>query len=83
MPYNSLSEAPGPVKTHKGIPLTLAQVNKWASIYDKLKAAEQVKVPAAVAWATWEKIYRAEGGRWVKRDDARKDEIQDRWKRSI
>lgn len=71
MPWTSIGDVPPQVKTHKGIPLTLSQANKWSSIYDALKGNPKLENPAAVAWSTWEKLYSIEGGKWVTR---KKDE---------
>ena len=58
MPWAQISEIPDQVKEHKGIPLTLGQANKWGEIFDALKAQGDVTNAAAVAWSTWEKIYK-------------------------
>jgi len=67
MRYANLKEVPANISSHKGVPLSLAQVNEWAAINDKLNIAESV-VPASVAWTTWEKFYEAKNGQWVKRE---------------
>lgn len=70
MPYPNIGAVPAQIKTHKGAKLTLAQANKWASIYDAIKAEGGVESPAAVAWTTWEKLYVKEGNAWVARKKA-------------
>lgn len=65
MPYTSIANVPGQIKTHQGAKLTLAQANKWASIFDAIKAQGGVESPAAVAWSSWTKLYRKEGDHWV------------------
>ncbi|MHC1623461.1 MAG: hypothetical protein ACXQTR_02580 [Candidatus Methanospirareceae archaeon] len=67
MPYESIQEAKdaGFPTSAEGIPLTLAQINKLAEIYDAIKERGNVKNAFAVAWTTWKKIYKKEGDKWV------------------
>jgi len=71
MPWTSIGSVPPQVKTHKGIPLTLTQANKWASIYDSIKGNPDLENPAAVAWSTWEKMYIIKDGKWADRKDSK------------
>lgn len=54
------------MRKHKGVPLTLPQANHWARIYDATGNA-------AIAWSQFEKIYRIENGRWIKRANFNKE----------
>ena len=74
MPYKSIDDAPASWRKHKGAPLTLSQINHLARIYDAIKERGDVDNPAAVAWATWDKIYTLKDGKWVKRSDRMADE---------
>jgi len=70
MPYSSIEkakEASFPTKA-EGIDLTIAQINKLASIYDAIKAEGNVDNAMAVAWTTWKKVYKKEGDSWIKRE---------------
>jgi hypothetical protein len=58
MPWETIDQIPEQIKTHQDIPLTVAQANKWAEIYDAIKAQGVVENPAAIAWSTWTKIYK-------------------------
>lgn len=61
MPYASLAAAP--FTRHKGIKMTLAQVNFWARIYDKALVTykgNKAKA-AATAWAVFDDIYMITG----------------------
>jgi len=70
MPWDSIENVPANVRTHKGVKLTLAQANRWAQIYDGVKAAGGADNPAAVAWSQWDKEYRIsdDGTSWVERE---------------
>jgi len=68
MPWTSITAAPDNLKIHQGAKLTLAQINKWAEIYDAVKASGSAENPAAVAWAQWEELYRKEGDHWVAKE---------------
>lgn len=61
MPYSSLAVAP--FTMHKGIKMTLAQVNFWARIYDDaLKTYKGNKrKAAATAWSVFDSVYMIEG----------------------
>jgi len=83
MPYNSIAAAKraGFPTTAEGIPLTLAQINKLAEIYDAIKKAGTAKEPFAVAWSTWKKLYKKVGKKWVKRKPepkAKSEEIREK-----
>ena len=69
MPYDSIEAAKeaGFPTTAEGINLTLAQINKLASIYDAVKAAGTAENAMAVAWTQWKALYVKEGDKWVKR----------------
>jgi len=69
MPFPSIEKARDanfPV-TVNGADLTLAQVNKLASIYDAIKAGGEAKEPMAVAIAQFKELYQKEGDNWVLR----------------
>lgn len=51
----------------EGAPLTIAQINHLARIYDSIKEAGTADNPFAVAWTTWKGIYKKEGNKWVKK----------------
>lgn len=61
MPYASLAAAP--FRKHKGINLTLAQVNFWARIYDKALVTYKgnKRKAAGTAWAVFDSVYMIEG----------------------
>lgn len=68
MPYSSIEgakKASFPTQADD-IPLTLAQINNLADIYDSVKAAGTAENPMAVAWTTWKKTHKKEDGKWVK-----------------
>lgn len=67
MPYTSIGQVPSQIKKHQGKPLTLAQANHWARIFDRLKNVPGIGSPAAVAWSTWEKVYIKTSTGWVKK----------------
>ncbi|MCK4814940.1 hypothetical protein KA005_04145 [bacterium] len=69
MPYESIEDAKtGGFPTNAdGIPMTLAQINKLAEIYDAVKAAGTAKNPMAVAWTQWKALYEIEDEKWVTR----------------
>jgi len=67
MPYSKLSDVPPSLAKHKGVPLTVAQANQVAEWADAIKAAGSADEPYAVAWAQFERIYRIQGDRWVRR----------------
>lgn len=73
MPYESIKAAiiAGFPTNAEGINLTLAQINKLASIYDAIKADEKAENPMAAAWTQWKKLYHIEGDKWVKSNSAR------------
>ena len=63
MPYSTISAAKVgnfPMSAD-GAPLTLAQINKLASIYDATGSM-------AIAWSQWKKLYKKEGNRWIKKE---------------
>lgn len=67
MPYASLAAAP--FTMHKGVKMTLAQVNFWARIYDtslagykKRFSLKVAKTKAAqTAWSVFDAVYMIEG----------------------
>lgn len=67
MPYSSITaaKAAGFPTSADGISLLLPQVNKLAEIYDAIRDAGTIKDAFAAAWATWKKIYKKQGNRWV------------------
>ncbi len=69
MPYEtkqSAKQSGFPTKA-EGVSLTLAQINKLASIYDAIKESGKVKNPMAVAWTQWKKMYKKVGDKWKKK----------------
>ena len=70
MPYDSIEAAKTAEfpTTAEGINLTLAQINKLASIYDAIKAAGTAENAMAVAWTSWKKLYKKEEDKWVLRE---------------
>lgn len=68
MPWESITDVPPSIRRHKGFPLTLAQANHWGRIFDALKKDEKIENPAALAWATWNKLYRTGDTEWIKRE---------------
>lgn len=68
MPYRSIREARGSgfPTTAEGLPMSLAQINHLARIYDAIKETGSAKYPFAVAWSSWKDIYEIEGDGWVK-----------------
>jgi len=76
MPYKSIAAAKkaGFPTTAEGAPMTLAQINKLAEIYDAIKKAGTARVPFSTAWVTWKKIYRKVDNKWVKRESKEKSE---------
>ena len=66
MPFTKIGDVPKQIRTHQGIPLTLPQANKWAEIFDRVKNVPDIDSPAAVTWATWTKVFKKEGNRWVR-----------------
>lgn len=70
MPYPTISGAKdaGFPTTAEGAPMTLAQINKLAEIYDAVKTKPGIKTPMAVAWTQWKKIYKKVGTKWVKKE---------------
>jgi len=69
MPYDTLSEVPAQVATHKDVPLTLAQANWVAAVADAVEAEGGADEPWAVAWARFDETYEVRDGAWVKRPD--------------
>jgi len=70
MPYTSTAAAKSAgFKTMlDGAPLTLAQINHIAEMYDAIKAKGGADNPMAVAIANFKKEYTKSGNRWVKRN---------------
>lgn len=79
MPYTSISSAKdaGFPTTAEGAPMTLAQVNKLAEIYDAVKNKPDVKNAMAIAWTQWKKIYKKVGNKWVKKEMKKENEQKD------
>ena len=69
MPYESIKAAKeaGFPTTADGAPLTLAQINKLASIYDAVKAEGTAENAMAIAWTQWKALYVKEEDVWVLR----------------
>lgn len=67
MPYDSIEAAKkaGFPTNAEDIPMTLAQINHLAEIYDAIKKAGTADDPFAVAWDTWKGVYKKEGNKWV------------------
>ena len=67
MPYKSIASAKeaGFPTSAEEIPLTLAQINKLAEIYDAIKKAGTAKNPFSVAWTAWKKLYKKTDDHWV------------------
>lgn len=68
MPYSKMEEVPKAWRTHKDVPLTLAQVNELAAIYDAIKQEGKAENPAAAALAQWEKGHVVKDGAWAKKE---------------
>jgi len=67
MPWSNLTEVPDSIKKHRGIPLTLAQANRWAEIRDAIKREKRkVRSPEAVAWSIWNREHKVKDNAWVK-----------------
>jgi hypothetical protein len=67
MPYTSIEEAKAakfPTTADK-VPLTLAQINHLARIYDAIKKASSADNPMAVSWTQWKDIYEKKDDKWV------------------
>jgi len=67
MPYESIEVAKNakfPTTAEK-VPLTLAQINHLARIYDAIKKAGSADNPMAVAWTQWKEIYNKKDDKWV------------------
>ena len=70
MPYGSIEEAKAakfPTTTDK-VPLTLAQINHLARIYDAIKKKGSADDSMAVAWSQWKGIYTKKDDKWVLRE---------------
>jgi len=72
LPWDSIENVPANIRTHQGVKLTLAQANRWAALFDAIKAAGGAENPAAVAWAQWNREYKKseDGTKWEKREKA-------------
>ena len=67
MPYTSIEEAKAakfPTTADK-VPLTLAQINHLARIYDAIKKAGSADNPMAVSWTQWKDIYEKKDDKWI------------------
>ncbi len=68
MPWSRIEDVPASVRTHKGVKLSLAQANFWGRVFDGVVASGRDKsTAAAIAWSTFERTYKIEGDRWVRR----------------
>lgn len=69
MPYSSIAAAKndGFPTQAEDVPMTLAQINKLAEIYDSIKEAGGARNPFAVAWTQWKELYRKMADKWVAR----------------
>jgi|GEM_PF-2816297 len=67
MPYKSISAAKkaGFPTSAEDIPLTLAQINKLAEIYDAIKKAGTAKNAFSVAWTAWKRLYKKTDHTWT------------------
>lgn len=66
MPYKSIEgakKANFPTTAEK-VPLTLAQINHLARIYDGVQKSGSADNPMAVAWARWKEVYTKTDGKW-------------------
>lgn len=83
MPYVTIPGARegGFPTSAEGAPLTLAQINKLAEIYDAVKNKPGIKTPMAIAWTQWKKIYKKVGNKWIKRE--KKKELSEYKKRTF
>jgi len=82
MPYVSINSAKdNGFPTHaEGAPMTLAQINKLAEIYDAVKNKPGIKNAIAIAWTQWKKLYKKVGNKWVK---IKKKELSEYKKRTF
>ena len=70
MPYESIEaakKAKFPTTAEKA-PLTLAQINHLAKIYDAIKKAGSADNPMAVAWTQWKELYEKKDDKWVSKE---------------
>lgn len=80
MPYSSMDaakEADFPTSLKAGgvsVPLSLAQVNRLAELYDAIKSEGEADNPMAAAIAQFKREFRAIDGAWVKRKQMADDE---------
>ena len=80
MPYSSMEAAkaakfPTALKSGEAsVPLTLAQVNRLAALYDGIKREGKADNPMAVAIAQFKDEYRTVDGGWAKKKKALADE---------
>ena len=67
MPYTSIEKAKAAkfATTADKVPLTLAQINHLARIYDAIKKAGSADNPMAVAWTQWKTIYEKKEDKWI------------------
>lgn len=84
MPWLSLAQvkkdnpsfaAVAPRTNEPEIPLTLAQANHYAEIFDAIREDPKIENPWAVARAQFRKLYRVEGDKWVKRSTTEAQEM--------
>jgi len=71
MPYKSINDAPPSWRQKRGYPLSLAQVNHLAEIYDSLKKKMDPGAAIGTAWGVWLEKYTINdrGDGWKKKID--------------
>ena len=79
MVWERIEDVPANIRTHQGVPLGVEQANKWAEIYDAIVAGGDTENPAAVAWATWNKLFEIneEGNRWISKSRVPPNQMQE------
>jgi ribosomal protein S24E len=79
MPYEKIEDVPPQFRSlapqpggENKIDLTLEQANEIARMFDGLKGTEGIDSPAAIAITNFRRMYKVEGGKWVKRSENEK-----------
>jgi len=79
MPYEKIEDIPPQFRALASQPggkdkidLTLEQANELARMFDGLKGTEGIDSPAAIAITNFRRMYKVEGGKWVKRSENEK-----------
>jgi hypothetical protein len=79
MPYEKIEDIPPSFRALASMPggkdkidLTLEQANEIGRMIDGLKGAEGIDSPAAIAITNFRRMYKVEGGKWIKRKDDEK-----------